>query len=233
MAPVWCENIKIVQDELTFLPSAAFNAHVVVGSLGCLILFISLFYMKSDKGIWFGFFMIVLSVFGFGRLSTNTKGATDIFMSDQKVEFIGEVSDLEVEIEFNRNNGVSPYSGTSGPIRFDEIKSKNFFGTFETITPITARHGFTINRLSPSRFDTVWFKVRGQLFQSEVGDVGINLGNECDGRRCGLRADDRVRVSVNRDSIKKRPHNSKFEDYYSTILRIERCDDAHTTTSSG
>ena len=125
----------------------------------------------------------------------------------------------------------SPYFGTSGPIKFDEIKSKNFFGTFETITPITAPLGSTHSRLSPSRFDTIWFKVKDQLVQSEVGDVGINLGNECDGRRCGLRVGDGVRVSVNKGSIKKRPHNSKLEDYYSKILRIERCDDAPLTAA--
>lgn len=226
MDHLWCENIKIVQDGLTPWSSTDFIFLIALGSFGCLILLISVFYTKWDKGVWTGFIIIFLCTFATGRKNVKTESRADILMSDQTLDFIGEVTSMEVEIEFNRNNGVSPYSGTSGPIKFDAIQSKKYFGSFETKMQINTPRGHTLSRFSPSRFDAIWFKVGDQLVKSEVGDVGINLDNECDGRNCGLRVGDRVRVSANTTRIDKRAHNSKLEDYYTEILRIERCDDA-------
>lgn len=233
MEAMWCENIKIIEDRLRFWPSTEANILIAVGVLGCIIFLIWLFFVKEDDGVWTGIIMIFISLFGLDGLYKAAERNADIFMSDQKVELIGEVSDLEIEAELTVGQNVYD---TTGPVRFDNISRdpKFFSRSYKTITPITtSTFRLTINRFSPNNYDTIWFKVGDQLIQSEVRVVGINLANECDGRNCGIRTGDQVRINLNTDQTLNRHHNSKLvEEYYPKILRIERCDDALPTTLS-
>ena len=79
MGPVWCENIKMVQDELSLWPSTELNLIIALGSIGFFILLSSLFYEKwsegtwtdvmRNKGTWTGAILISTSLFGFNILS--------------------------------------------------------------------------------------------------------------------------------------------------------------------
>jgi len=255
MGPVWCENIKMVQDELSLWPSSELNLIIALGSIGFFILLSSLFYEKWNegtwtdvmwnKGTWTGAILISTSLFGFNILSMSTERTANIFTSDQKVELIGEVSDMEIELQdrtFQPGTSADYRETvhTSGPVSYEIIRRdlQMFLGSYKLPAPVPMLIGPAHSRFSPRPVDIVWFKVDDRLIKSDVMTVGFNPGNECDGRKCGLRTGDQIRISMNRESfIKGDPiirnldiHGKPYRkledrDYYSGTLRIERCDD--------
>ena len=252
---MWCDNIKMVQDELSLWWSTELIISIAFGAIGFLILLISLLYEKWsegtwtdvmwNEGTWTGVFMIFFCIFGIYILSPNAS-TVNVFMSDQKIELIGEVSDMEIDLQdrtFELGGGHSDYQKkvhTSGPVSYNTIRRdpQMFLGSYKLPAPVPMLIGPPHSRFSPRPVDIIWFKVDGRLIRSDVMTVGFNPGNECDGRKCGLRTGDQVRISLNKETLlKERPiirkidiygkPNRKLEyrDYYSETLRIERCDD--------
>ena len=259
---MWCENIKIVQDDLSLWPSREFNVFIILGSNGFLILITTLLYEKWNegnwtdimwnKGSWTGVIMIFFCLFGFERLSVRTERAANVFMSEQKIELIGDVSDLEIELNdrshtFGASSHYTETATTSGPISYDAIRRdpQMFLGNYKLSARIPMVMGGNHSHFSPRPADGIWYKVDGRLIKSNVMTVGFNPGNECDGRKCGLRSGDQVRISLTKETLlKKRPiirnidnygrplRKLEYRDYYSETLRIERCDDEMHMASS-
>lgn len=93
---------------------------------------------------------------------------------------------------------------------------------------VDAPWGF-FNNPSSSRSE-IWFKVGGQRVKTDVFRFTFRPGNKCNWWSCDLEPDDRVKVSVDKESYGLLPDRTKMakpylETYYINPLRIERCDD--------
>lgn len=93
----WCENITVVQDSMALFPSGGFTALVIFGLTGLIMCYVSWRYLEPEYVLWLGIFIVFTSIWYFGEVNKERQKTVELFQSDNKIEFIGQVSGQYIE----------------------------------------------------------------------------------------------------------------------------------------
>lgn len=196
MSDAWCENIKVVHDNLALWPSA-FTLSFILAGIGVLWTYRSL---KSGEAtiLWLnGPLLLFGAITHLDFVNNERVQSESLFVDAQRVELIGRVTDQKMVF------GSFGHGALTSPI---DVKPWKFW------------------HLTHSR-EQMWLTIDQTRVRTTVGLFTVKPGNRCNGFSCGLEKGDMVRVTSHKSLYHEPPVKDYFEPFFAESLRIERCDD--------